>query len=85
MLEKKNSRDINIKALSRKKKVTDSLVTLELPVKRKVARRQIKLLKRQENILKQYERAKRNQSVIVFENFQKKLIEALAIVDSNLW
>ena len=44
-----------------------------------------KVLKHQENKSKQYERANWNQSIIVFENFQEKVIEALAIVDSNLW
>ena len=33
---------------------------------------------------KQYERANWNQSVIVSENFQKKIIGALAIVNSSL-
>ena len=41
------------------------------------------LLKHQENILKYYEKANWNQSVIASENFQKKVTEALAIVDSN--
>ena len=38
-----------------------------------------------ENISKQYERVNWNQDVTAFDNFQKKVIEALAIVDSNLW
>ena len=83
-LEKKNSPNVDIKALSRKKNVTDALAILELPVKRKVTGCQRKLLKHQENISKQYKRVNSNQSVIVFENFQKKVIEILAIVDSNL-
>ena len=37
VLEKKNSANIDTKALSSKKKATDSLATLELSVKRKVA------------------------------------------------
>ena len=53
VLEKKNSPNIDIKALSSKKKVTDALATLELPVERKVAGCQRKLLKHKENILKQ--------------------------------
>ena len=44
-----------------------------------------KFLKHQENVSKQYKRANWNQTVIVFENFQKKLIEALSSVDSNQW
>ena len=51
--EKKNSPNIDIKALSSKKKVTDALATLELPVERKVAGCQRKLLKHKENISKQ--------------------------------
>ena len=53
VLEKKNSPNIDIKALSSKKKVTDALATLELPVERKVAGCQRKLLKHKENISKQ--------------------------------
>ena len=53
VLEKKNSPNIDIKALSSKKKVTDALVALELPVERKVAGCQRKLLKHKENISKQ--------------------------------
>ena len=83
VLEKKNSPNIDIKALSSKKKVTAALATLELLVERTVAECQRKLLKHQENISKHYERANWNQSVIAFENFQEKLIEALAVVDSN--
>ena len=52
-LEKKNSANIDTKALTSKEKVTDSLATLELPVKRKVAGYQRKLLKHKENISKQ--------------------------------
>ena len=53
MLEKKNLPNIDIKALSSKKKVTDALATLELPVERKVDGCQRKLLKHKENISKQ--------------------------------
>ena len=53
MLEKKNSPNIDIKALSSEKKVTDALATLELPVERKVGGCQRKLLKHNENIPKQ--------------------------------
>ena len=81
LLEKKNSPNIDIKALSSKKNVTDALAIYGLPVKRTVAESQKKLLKHQENISKQYVRANWNQSVIPFENFQKKVIETLAIVD----
>ena len=50
VLEKKNSPNIDINTLSSKKKVTDALIaTLELPVKRKVAGCQRKLLKHKEN------------------------------------
>ena len=42
-------------------------------------------MKDQEIIPKQYERANYDQSVNVLENFQEKIIEVLAIVDSNLW
>ena len=52
VLEKKNSPNIDIKALSSKKKVTDALAPLELPVKRKVDECQKKLLKHKENISK---------------------------------
>ena len=83
VLEKKNLPNIDIKALISKKKVTDALARLELLVERTVAECQRKLLKHQENISKNYERANWNQSVIAFENFQEKVIEALAIVDSN--
>lgn len=78
---KKNPANTNIKALKRKKKVTDALATLEFPVERKVTGCQRTLLKYQENISKQYDRANCSQIVIVFWNFQEKLIEALAIVD----
>ena len=53
MLEKKNLPNIDIKALSSKKKGTDALATLELPVERKVDECQRKLLKNKENISKQ--------------------------------
>ena len=56
VLEKKNLLNIGFKALSSKKKVTDALARLELPVKRTVAECQRKLLKHQENISKQYKR-----------------------------
>ena len=49
VLEKKNSPNIDIKALSSNKKVTDSLATLELPVERKVAgyqRKHIKIIRK---------------------------------------
>ena len=55
--QKKNSPNIDIKALSSKKKVTDALATLELPDERTVSKCQTKLLKHQKNISKQYERA----------------------------
>ena len=61
-----------------RKKVTDALATLELPVERKIPGCQRKLLKHKENKLW-------NQSVMVLENFQEEVIETLAIVDSNLW
>ena len=83
VLEKKNSPNTDIKALSSKKKVTDALATLELFFERTVAECQSKLLKHQENILKYYEKANWNQSVIAFENFKEKVTEASAIVDSN--
>ena len=83
--EKKNSPNIDTKALSSKKNVTDALAILELPAERRVAGCQRKLLKHQENILKQYKRAIWSQNVIVFDNFQENVIEASAIVDSNLW
>ena len=83
VLEKKNSPNIDIKALRSKKKVTDALATLELFFERTIAECQSKLLKYQENILKYYEKANWNQSVIAFENFQEKVTEALAVVDSN--
>ena len=73
----------DIKALSSKKKATDALATLELFFKRTVAECQRKLLKVQENILKYYEKANWNQSLIAFKNFREKVTEALAIVDSN--
>ena len=76
MLEKKNSQNIDIKALSSKKKVTDALATLVC---------QIKLLKYQENIWKQHKRENWNQNIIVSENFKEKLIEALVNVESNVW
>ena len=57
VLEEKNSPNIDIKALSSKKKVTDALAALELPVERTFAECQRKLLKIQENISKQYQRA----------------------------
>ena len=53
VLGKKNSPNIDIKALSSKEKVTDALVTLKLPVKRKIAGCQRKVLKHKENISKQ--------------------------------
>ena len=53
VLEKENSPNIDIMALSSKKKVTDSLATLELPVERKVTGCQRKLMKYEENISKQ--------------------------------
>ena len=53
VLENKNSPNIDIKALNSKKKVTDALATLGLPVERKVAGCQRKLLKHKENISKQ--------------------------------
>ena len=53
LLEKKNSPNIYIKALTSKKKVTDTLATLELPVEKKVDECQRKLLKHKENISKQ--------------------------------
>ena len=83
VLEKKNSPNTVIKALSSKKKVTNALATLELFFERTVAECQRKLLKHQENILKYYEKANWNQSLIAFKNFQEKVTEALAIVDSN--
>ena len=83
VLEKKNSPNTDIKALSSKMKVTDALATLELFFERTVAECQRMLLKHQENILKYYEKANWNQSVIAFENFRKKVTEALAIVGSN--
>ena len=83
VLEKKKSPNINIKTLTSKKKVTDALATLELLVEITVAECQRKLLKHKENISKHYERPNWNQSVIAFENIQEKVIEALAIVDSN--
>lgn len=49
---KKNPANTNIKALKRKKKVTDALATLEFPVEKKVSRCQRTLLKDQENISK---------------------------------
>ena len=52
--------------------------SIELPVERTVTECQRKLLKHQENISKQYKRAKWNQNVVVFDKFQEKLIEALA-------
>ena len=69
VLEKKNSPNIDVKALSSWKKVTGALAPLELLLKRTVAECQRKLSKHQENISKQQERANSNQSVIVFENF----------------
>ena len=54
MLEKKNSPNIDIKGLSSNEKVADTFATLALPVKRKVVGCQIKLLKHQESISKQY-------------------------------
>ena len=45
-------------------------------MERKIAICQLKLLKHQENISKQYERENWNQSVIVFENFQENLNES---------
>ena len=50
VLEKKNSANIDIKALSSKEKTTDALATLELPVKRNVVECQRKLLKHKKNI-----------------------------------
>ena len=84
VLEKQNLPNIDLKALGSKKNVTDVLARLELHVKRTVTECQIKLLKHQENISKHYERANWNHSASVFENFQEKTIETLAIFDSNL-
>ena len=53
VLQKKNSPNIDIKALRSKKKVTDALATLWLFVERTFAECQSKLLKHQENISKQ--------------------------------
>ena len=53
VLEKENSPNIDIMALRSKKKVTDFLAILELPVERKVTGCQRKLLKYEENISKQ--------------------------------
>ena len=50
VLENKNSPNIDITFLSSKKKVFDALATLELPVERKVAGCQRKLLKHKESI-----------------------------------
>ena len=72
MLEKKNLPNIDFKALTSKKKVTDALARLELPVKRTVAECQRKLLKHQENISKQYKRGNWNQSVIVLKISRKR-------------
>ena len=46
----KNSPNIDVTFLSSKKKVFDALATLELPVERKVAACQRKLLKHKESI-----------------------------------
>ena len=54
VLEKKNSPNIDIKGLSSNEKVADTFATLALPVERKVVGCQIKLLKHQESISKQY-------------------------------
>ena len=53
VLEKKNSPNIDIKALSSKEKVTDALATLKLTVERKIAGYQRKVLKHKENMSKQ--------------------------------
>ena len=53
VLEKKNSPNIHIKPLSSKNKDNDTLVALELPIKRNVDECQRKLLKHKENISKQ--------------------------------
>ena len=82
MVKKKNLPNIDIKALNNKNKVIDALTALELLVERKGGECQRKLLKHQENMSKQYERANWNQSVIVSENFPKKIIGALAINSS---
>ena len=52
VLEKKNSPNTDIKALSSKKEITDALAT-QLPVERKDDECQRKLLKHKENISKQ--------------------------------
>ena len=49
MFEKKKSPNIDIKALTSKKKVDDNLAALELPVERKFTGCQRKLLKHKEN------------------------------------
>ena len=36
-----------------------------------------------QNIIKYYEKANWNESIIAFENFQEKVTEALVIIDSN--
>ena len=57
IFEKKSSPNMDIKALSSKKKVTYAFATFELPVERQVAGCQRKLFKYKENISKQKERA----------------------------
>ena len=59
--------------------------SVELPIERTFAECQRKFLKHQEKISKQHKRAIWNQNVIVFENFQEKLTQALASVDLKLW
>ena len=82
---KRKTHNTDIEALSSKKKLLNALATLELPDERTIAECQRKLMKHQENISKQYERVNCNQDVIMFDNFQKNVIQALAIADSNLW
>ena len=80
--QNKNLLEIAIKALSNKKKVTDALAILDLPVERIVAGYQRKLLKHK----KTYQNNTENQiGISCVCDFLEKVTEALAIVDSNLW